>query len=96
MSNDPSVAGANNLKLYPNPGNGLFLIELDLGEAETNDASVQVLDLLGKIVYANQTDIVDGMLREEVKLDDNLPGGNYLIRVSSGERVFSRPIIYQK
>ncbi|HYV92054.1 MAG TPA: T9SS type A sorting domain-containing protein [Chitinophagales bacterium] len=84
------------LKLYPNPTNGVFVFQLNLGEAVTTTVDIQVSDMLGQSVYLNRTTAIDGILSEEVKLSNNLPGGTYLVRVISGDQIFTQQIIYQR
>jgi hypothetical protein len=47
-----SIANASNLNVYPNPSKGI--VNVDLTMLNTDNASMNVLDINGKIVYATK------------------------------------------
>jgi len=87
---------ASSLQLYPNPGNGNFVIELALGENSSSEADVQIVNMFGQVIYMNRTAIVDGELKQEVQLDQNVPSGNYFVRVILEDQVFTGQVVIQK
>src|SRR4029078_13280122 len=68
------------LKLYPNPSNGNFVIELNSDDDLEASATIQVINILGQVAYANNVDVSNGKMIEEVKLGTSVPPGNYFVR----------------
>jgi hypothetical protein len=74
-------------KLYPNPADDIFAIELP-NEFET--VEVKLFDVVGKLVFTKQISQLDN------KIDINsLVAGNYIIKVTSDEKTFSTNLIIQ-
>lgn len=70
------------VKVYPNPSNGHFIVEADLIK------SVRIVDMLGRVVAELGYDNVDS-----VTLDiDNLPPSVYLLEINTDDGVFKRRI----
>lgn len=65
------------VKVYPNPSNGTFTIEL---ENVNNHANLVVMDVTGRAIYS-ETVFGNGTVREVVTLDVN--SGSYLLQVKS-------------
>jgi hypothetical protein len=84
------------LTLYPNPNNGVFIVELNIGEANTDPVDIQVLNMLGQAVYMDRTAAIDGKIMKEVKISEEMPSGNYLVRVKCGDQMYTGRIVYQK
>jgi len=82
--------------VYPNPTNGNFVIELALNENSSTEADVQIVNMFGQVIYINRTSIVDGELKQEVNLDQNIPSGNYFVRVILEDQVFKGQVVIQK
>lgn len=74
-------------KLYPNPADDIFAIELP-NEFET--VEVKLFDVVGKLVLTKQVSQLDN------KIDINsLLAGNYIVKVTSDEKTFSTNLIIQ-
>ena len=74
-------------KLYPNPADDIFAIELP-NEFET--VEVKLFDVVGKLVFTKQISQLDN------KIDINsLVAGNYIVKVTSDEKTFSTNLIIQ-
>jgi len=93
---NPAIDVDAGLKLYPNPNNGQFILDLDLGSSINAGVDVQIMNMLGQVVYSDRTAVMDGKLHEEITLDKTTTAGTYFVRVTSGEQVFTGQIIYQK
>ncbi len=80
-----SIASGIQLNAYPNPvTNGLLNIRLD---GQTEDATVQIYTIVGKLEYSN-------ILRNnETKQIENLPAGMYLIKVSGNNITETRKVL---
>ncbi len=76
-----------NFKVYPNPSAGLFYYELNTAENNNNDATLTVIDMLGKVIItgninaSNQKGMIDL---------STMPNGIYFISISnSAKQLFS-------
>jgi hypothetical protein len=79
----------NELRLYPNPANGLFVIE---GGNELV-ASINLFDLTGREIPAKST----GHSSNELHLDvSNVPPGTYFLHVHTENAVVVRKIVVQR
>ncbi|HYV92570.1 MAG TPA: T9SS type A sorting domain-containing protein [Chitinophagales bacterium] len=94
--NDEQDETITSLKLYPNPANGNFIIELNAANTLETTANIQVINMLGQIVYTNQAAISNNRIVQEVKPDASVPAGNYFVRVAIGSKIYTGHIIYQK
>ena len=78
----------SSFKIYPNPAEDRININFEGGK--TRPELIQVLDLTGKIVYETLT------IQNEYPLQinsQNLKSGIYLVKIYSGNKVFSKKII---
>lgn len=70
--------GVNSARLYPNPNNGQFTLEMSGENAKT----IEVIDMLGKVVLSVKT--------ADQKLDingSNLSAGVYYVKIQSGKSI---------
>lgn len=82
------VKNTGHLAVYPNPSNGVFTIRADIN----TPATLQVIDLTGKLVYTETTEASANGL--ETKIDINtLPQGIYFIKVYAGNETLNAKII---
>lgn len=74
-----------NIQVSPNPSNGVFVVSLD----KVRSGSVQVNDINGKIVFekpfSNEKEISVNI--------HSLPSNTYIVKVSSGNEVFTQKVI---
>jgi hypothetical protein len=77
------------LKIYPNPNQGLFTLELaDLGGPVT----LYLYDIAGRVVYQTTQTLEAG--KTEVQLKP-LPAGTYFLQVKNQERLFVKKLMIQ-
>jgi len=86
----------SSLNLFPNPTTGTFTLDLKLDDEENSQAIIQVLNMLGQVVYDETTSIANGALQKEIQLSDAAADGMYLVKVMINDQVFSSQINYQK
>jgi len=89
-TNVKSPAFENALKIYPNPGNGKFTIELN--NLQNGKPKIQVTNQLGQIIFINQTEFNN---RTEIDLSGK-PMGVYFIHVKANHKIYSKTIIIRK
>jgi len=73
---------ARSLTVVPNPNTGAFnvLASFDQESAETT-ATVEITDMMGKVVYSEAVPIDHGAVSKSVSLNRELANGIYIIRV---------------
>lgn len=71
------------LSIYPNPNNGFFTFSM----SNTDDESrvLEVLNSIGQVVYTQSVKSENGELTLEVKLEEALPEGTYLVKVTHSD-----------
>ena len=85
----PTVAPIKgNLACVPNPNGGSFTLRGALSVKTTsNEASIEVVDMLGKVVYNDVAIIENGGINKVITLGDNIANGVYLIKINSGSTI---------
>ncbi|MEM1321243.1 MAG: T9SS type A sorting domain-containing protein [Bacteroidota bacterium] len=91
--NDPTinVLDGVGLKLYPNPSNGLFTLEMSNAE----NVRVIITDLSGKTILVDQIQSNDGLIRQEFDLSQQ-PNGIYNITLDLGHKVLTQRLNINK
>ncbi|MFT4982649.1 MAG: hypothetical protein ACI9UR_002525 [Bacteroidia bacterium] len=79
-------AEAVDVKIYPNPSNGQFVVEVN---GVDSDAQITVMDVTGRQVYTEGV-IMNGNFRKELNLD--IASGTYLLQISTVEGKVTRKI----
>jgi hypothetical protein len=83
------------LKLYPNPNNGQFVIQLNAaGEADGN-AKIQMIDVLGRIVHTENANVSSGKLQKTVSMPSQVTRGVYMLRIIIKDKAYQTKLIYQ-
>ena len=75
-------AGSNDLTLFPNPNTGSFTLSGTVGAGQDKEVELEVMDMLGRTVYAGKTMPQNGTVKADIKLD-NEAAGSYLLRVNT-------------
>jgi len=81
------------LRIFPNPTNKLFNVEMTL--SESIDLQMQVMDIHGRIVHKESMNNLGGKVSKSIDLSDE-PSGTYLLRFINGEQVKNKKIVLQK
>jgi O-glycosyl hydrolase len=76
------------VKIYPNPSNGIIIIEVNDVKEEI---SIQILDELGRVIFEDQKSII-GTYTNNLDLSAS-PAGIYVVKVMMGDRVITTKII---
>lgn len=83
------------LALYPNPTDGKFVIDLQLGDDENSKAMVNVINMIGQVVYDETLPVSNGVLRQEIQLK-NSTDEMYLVKVIVNDRVYVQQLMVHK
>ena len=78
------------LRMYPNPNNGLF--NLDLHARENTDLKISVYNVLGNIVYDENTVALPQSLTKTLDLRA-LPQGIYYLKLENNHGAIIRPVV---
>ena len=74
----------------PNPNKGVFTINGTF-ISDANAATVEIIDILGQMVYKRVIPLQKGKLNAQIDMDELLVNGVYLIHITAnGTSVFSR------
>lgn len=78
-------------KIYPSPANDILYLVFP--KEEIGDYSIQLYDLMGKLVFSNQGNQRSNQIEIDVSA---LPIGTYIVRMESGNVMINEQIIVQR
>ena len=79
-------------ELFPNPNNGLFTLQYD--NDKNHDLNLEIYNMIGDLVQSESWKTVNGSNLRDVDLS-SMPGGVYLLKVSSSDGFVSIKTIKQ-
>ncbi len=79
----------NKVKLYPNPSNGKFKIELE--DIASNNVEIFIFDLPGRLVYSESVNIYSNELNKELRL--SLKTGAYIVKIKDGMNIYTKKLM---
>jgi hypothetical protein len=79
-----SISGAGDIRLMPNPNTGSFVVEGTLA-ADAKDATLEIIDVLGQVIYKDVVSVQGGAISQKVDLHNQPANGMYMLRLTSGE-----------
>ncbi|PQJ10688.1 hypothetical protein CJD36_012000 [Flavipsychrobacter stenotrophus] len=71
-----------NCSIYPNPNAGSFTLSGSWIEGD-NEATIEIIDLLGQVVYKKSITINNYKIDEQVQIGGDLSSGMYMLRINS-------------
>jgi len=77
----PVTTLSGDIRLVPNPNNGIFTIKGTLGTVDDQEVSIEVTDMLGQVIYTNKVIAHNGTLDERVQIANTLANGMYMVTV---------------
>lgn len=81
-----------NISIYPNPSNGKLTIEVNAFNA--TKIEVSIVDLMGKVAMQYSIAVEQGLSKNLIQLDE-LNKGIYLIKLQSGNDVYTKKLIVE-
>ena len=86
----PVTASGSNITLVPNPNKGTFTIKGSLGSVSDEDVTVEVVNMIGQVIYNQGAKAHSGVINETIQLNSSLANGMYLLNLRSenGNEVF--------
>jgi hypothetical protein len=88
---DLQSAGINSLKAFPNPSKGIFNLQIEL--AKFDDLQVQIFDMAGKQVFADQQQNTS-QYQQQIDLSQ-AAAGVYMLRVRTSQGMSSQRIVIE-
>jgi hypothetical protein len=74
----------SNVNVVPNPNKGTFAITGAFADQATSTTiQVEIVDMLGKVLYSDAVKVENGEINTTISLDDNIANGIYLLRLKS-------------
>jgi hypothetical protein len=81
-------------KVYPNPNNGTFVLQARTEVISKSTATVQVIDIMGKLVSHNLVEMNHGIINTTI--NNNLKNGVYFVKYIAGNKTQTIRMIVQK
>ncbi len=82
------------IEIYPNPADGNFTLQLQ-SNSEESTGILQVIDMMGRIVYEQKITAIKGVFQQEIQLND-AADGMYLVKVIVSDRVYTKQLVISK
>ncbi len=85
-----NTVSAGDVVVMPNPNKGSFIIKGKSGVTGKNELLVEIMNVLGQVVYKNELSIMNGEINELIQMPENTANGMYLLHINTGsmQRVF--------
>jgi hypothetical protein len=77
-------SAGSNISLVPNPNRGSFSVQGIL-VAGNGTATLQVMDIMGQVVYKDVATVQNGKLNTQVNMGNELANGIYVLHINSGD-----------
>ena len=71
---------SSGISIYPNPGDGNFVVEALIG---SESIDLEVVNSLGQVIYSKLLTVENGKIIHNVSLG-NVSSGHYLLKLRSG------------
>jgi phage terminase large subunit-like protein len=93
---DFSVNGVDDeiLNLYPNPAGEYLTIDMKLQEQAEGEALIQIINMIGQVIYTERSMLTNGTLRTVIHLDKNTHSGMYMVNVMVNDELYSRQFMH--
>jgi len=78
------TSSGGDVKLVPNPNKGDFSLKGTLGTSVDEEATIEITDMIGQVVYSNKVMTHGGNIDEHIRLNSSLANGMYILNLRSG------------
>lgn len=78
------------IAIFPNPSNGLTTFEVS--GAVNNDASLEILDLTGRLIHSENMNATVNFAESFVDVSD-FNTGSYLVKIKTNQRVYTKTLV---
>ncbi|MBS1688189.1 MAG: SBBP repeat-containing protein [Bacteroidetes bacterium] len=80
-----NTVGGTITSLYPNPNNGNFTVKASFNGAQPKDATIEVVNVIGQVVYHTVAEVQNGAIEKNLQLGAELPNGMYILRLVAND-----------
>ncbi|MBK9731262.1 MAG: T9SS type A sorting domain-containing protein [Chitinophagaceae bacterium] len=87
------VAAEGSMSIYPNPADNHMVIDLKLQQALNEEATIELIDLLGRVVQSTKTMVADGSLQYDLLLNSKIVAGTYLVKVIISDQLLVKTVV---
>lgn len=88
--NIPAAGTVNDLQVFPNPSEGMFIINFT--SPIVAGYTIEVLNPIGQVVYSEQALHTSGMIRKKIDLSSQ-PAGLFLVKITGENGAVSQKIL---
>lgn len=89
-----SLNDNSSLEVYPNPNEGTFNVSMEI-TGNDNAVDLQMIDMLGKIVYSSTVTVYNHYINNNLSLD-NLAAGIYYLKIVENGNEYMRKVVVTK
>jgi len=75
------------LSIVPNPNKGIFTLKGHSGQVADGRGSIQIVDVLGRVVFNKETTVVGGNIEDRIDPDKKLSSGIYVLSFQLGTQI---------
>ncbi len=79
----PVTMTGSSIALVPNPNKGNFTLKGIVGSSANEEMFVEVVNMLGQVVYNQKVTVHNGELNEHIQLGNSLANGMYILNLKS-------------
>jgi len=72
------------------------MLELKIGDRTNLRAQIQLVDILGRTVYSENTKMNNGFLQKSITVSSAVAHGTYLVKVVVNDKIYKAQVVYQK
>jgi hypothetical protein len=83
-----------NISVIPNPNNGVFELNIQNNE-ENTDAKLIIVNMIGQVVYSKNMALEAGESTQAISLE-NINSGVYFVRIQLREKMIERKIVINR
>jgi len=79
-----TAANFADVRLVPNPNKGTFAVTGMLGTADVANVDLEVVNMLGQVVYKGQAAVKNSEINTQIQLASGLANGMYMLHLQAG------------
>ena len=83
-------------KIYPNPTNGQFTVDLHLTQKINATAKLELIDITGRTVYSQNAIVRNGILQQKFMITSLLATGVYTAKITANNKSYLTKLLYKK
>ncbi|HKO81107.1 MAG TPA: T9SS type A sorting domain-containing protein, partial [Chitinophagaceae bacterium] len=93
---EDSTVQQNELHLYPNPARDQFTVQIKLPGNLNDIATIQLLDLNGKLLMTQTVSVLNGVVQKQVMVSSTLSSGVYIVRIIADGKKYHQKLLLEK